>query len=641
MSSQRHIIKRQVLELEIADPANAQDVQARFSQLYRQQIMPLIEHYCDQLSTPDQIHRIDALEIDLGQLDPDQPEHDFVRRVDAALHDALSRQIAALERESAGMAASVRQQSAYELVNLFLQTGSLPWWADLRDRAVIATAYDALLSVQPDALRALLRSFAGDERPFLRLAKHIDDIVLLRTLHLLLPVTQTITQADVRRLLDVLMQPELRPALIRRKLLQAAAESMANTATLTHYLRAVLHALPVSDSAALKVQMRDDLPQNSVWQQALTIDEAGAVSDATPFEPAPQAREHLATIRALLPQLDASLADLHTLRAQLSAHIPPRTEAKRLSELASHLYSIRAVLRILRALLAQYRVLDKPLSALNACLHDLQTLLIAFSAEVLSVTQPDDAAHKMLSSADVRQLATAFSQNLREILRTAPIRLRDLRQWRRDLNRATRSTAEERAQLLKTLDEAIHEARQRHHQGVNKAPDVDFEDVTIQNAGLVIVWPFLSHFFGRLNLLDDGQFRDDTAQAHAVQLLQYIATGHNDDDLQEYDLLLNKVLCGVDLVDTLEFDEALSDDHIEACDNLLQAIIMQASILKQMSNDGLRGTFLLREGMLSERDGAWLLRVEREAYDIVLDQFPWSWGWVKLPWMDTALRVEW
>ncbi len=39
--------------------------------------------------------------------------------------------------------------------------------------------------------------------------------------------------------------------------------------------------------------------------------------------------------------------------------------------------------------------------------------------------------------------------------------------------------------------------------------------------------------------------------------------------------------------------------------------------------------------------GTWLLRVERVSYDVVLDRFPWGLGWVKLPWMEAPLYVEW
>jgi hypothetical protein len=60
-----------------------------------------------------------------------------------------------------------------------------------------------------------------------------------------------------------------------------------------------------------------------------------------------------------------------------------------------------------------------------------------------------------------------------------------------------------------------------------------------------------------------------------------------------------------------------------------------------MSIDGFRGSFLLRKGQLGARDGDWLLRVERETHDIVLDRFPWSARIVRLPWMQAILHVEW
>jgi hypothetical protein len=101
------------------------------------------------------------------------------------------------------------------------------------------------------------------------------------------------------------------------------------------------------------------------------------------------------------------------------------------------------------------------------------------------------------------------------------------------------------------------------------------------------------------------------------------------------------VLCGMELDDVFDFGPPVTETEADECANLLAAMIANAPILKNMSVNGLRGTFLLRSGVLSTRDGAWLLRVERETYDVVLDRFPWTIQWVKLPWMDTPLRVEW
>jgi hypothetical protein len=106
-------------------------------------------------------------------------------------------------------------------------------------------------------------------------------------------------------------------------------------------------------------------------------------------------------------------------------------------------------------------------------------------------------------------------------------------------------------------------------------------------------------------------------------------------------LPLNKLLCGLALTAVFDMNAPLSTAEIEECTDLLQATIAQAPILRQMSAHGFRETFLQREGVLRSRDGGWLLQVEKETYDVVLERFPWNWEWVKLPWMETALRVEW
>ncbi len=72
MSEQRHIIKRQILELKVQNSEEAQRLQAELSRVYRQRIVPLIDRYCTELSEPDRIHRIESLEVDVGYVDPDR-----------------------------------------------------------------------------------------------------------------------------------------------------------------------------------------------------------------------------------------------------------------------------------------------------------------------------------------------------------------------------------------------------------------------------------------------------------------------------------------------------------------------------------------------------------------------------------------
>ncbi|WP_019506264.1 contractile injection system tape measure protein [Pleurocapsa sp. PCC 7319] len=92
MTSQRHIIKRQILDLHINSELKAFELQNKISALYRSKIIPLIESYCNQISDPEQIFRINRLEIDLGTIDEANLESDFVQKVTDALSQEFSQQ---------------------------------------------------------------------------------------------------------------------------------------------------------------------------------------------------------------------------------------------------------------------------------------------------------------------------------------------------------------------------------------------------------------------------------------------------------------------------------------------------------------------------------------------------------------------
>jgi len=167
------------------------------------------------------------------------------------------------------------------------------------------------------------------------------------------------------------------------------------------------------------------------------------------------------------------------------------------------------------------------------------------------------------------------------------------------------------------------------------APDYCF----IQNAGIVLIHPFLSRFFAKLELLESNDFKDEVARHKAVLLLHYLATGTP--TTPDYNLVLPKLMCGIPA--NVPLDHYLTPDktELEAADDMLSAAIEHWEALGNTSPDGLREGFLQRPGKLEMVSGARRLIIEHNTLDILLDRLPWGISIVKLPWMEEMLKVEW
>ncbi len=167
--------------------------------------------------------------------------------------------------------------------------------------------------------------------------------------------------------------------------------------------------------------------------------------------------------------------------------------------------------------------------------------------------------------------------------------------------------------------------------------DTDF--ITIENAGLVLLWPFLPRFFKNLQLLEDKNFMDESTMHKAVCVLQYLCNS-DESELFEGQLPLAKILCGIPLTTPVPLI-FLTEEEKEIAHGLLQAVLQQGPHWKNLSIEGFRGSYLCRQASLRTRDDHWLLQVQKETYDITLQKLPWSIQAVRLPWMERALMVEW
>lgn len=162
------------------------------------------------------------------------------------------------------------------------------------------------------------------------------------------------------------------------------------------------------------------------------------------------------------------------------------------------------------------------------------------------------------------------------------------------------------------------------------------EGIYIDNAGAVIFAAFIPALFKQLGLEKDGAILNPDL---ATLIIQYCVTGNA--KITEYELVLPKILCGLDIEFPVKTKTKISTRQMKEVDEMLLSLIEYWSVLKNTSIDGLRESFFKRSGKLSSMNNEWLLQVEQKPFDMLLQQLPWSMSMIKLPWMTNLLKTEW
>ena len=163
--------------------------------------------------------------------------------------------------------------------------------------------------------------------------------------------------------------------------------------------------------------------------------------------------------------------------------------------------------------------------------------------------------------------------------------------------------------------------------------------IHIMNAGMVIAAPYLPRLFAELNLTEGRKFRDDESRERAVHLLQFMVTER--ENTPEHEMVLNKILCGMDTAAPIKLRIELSDREKTMMESLIRGMIQNWTKLGNTSVAGFRESFLQREGTLRLMDESWKLEVFPRAFDMLLDYIPWTFATIKHSWMDQVVHVQW
>lgn len=163
--------------------------------------------------------------------------------------------------------------------------------------------------------------------------------------------------------------------------------------------------------------------------------------------------------------------------------------------------------------------------------------------------------------------------------------------------------------------------------------------VVVRNAGIVILNSYIPMLFERLGLTANKSFLNNESQLDAVHYLQYVITGQ--ESTEEILLLLNKVLCGLPLSTPLKDGIDITPENSELVERLIEAVIAHWNTIGSSSVDGFRGNWLVRDGLLTEKEDRWELHIDKRPYDILIHKSPYSFSIIKYQWMDKPLYVIW
>ncbi|MCD8262006.1 MAG: hypothetical protein LUD15_11400 [Bacteroides sp.] len=161
----------------------------------------------------------------------------------------------------------------------------------------------------------------------------------------------------------------------------------------------------------------------------------------------------------------------------------------------------------------------------------------------------------------------------------------------------------------------------------------------INNAGIVLLAPFLSVLFTRLGLVENGVFRDHPSRIKAIHAIHRLV--YPGEFCNEPDCLLNKLLTGTGFSEPVPPQPDLLPEEIVLVESLPEGVLAHWKKLKNSSSQTLREAFLKREGKLEEQVDKWVLTVEKKSYDMLIDYIPWGFRTLSFPWMPKPLFVQW
>ena len=167
----RHRIQRQILELAVGAIGEAPAVQQQLARPFWDHAVPELEGVFDRAAGPDELLRLERLELNLGTIGGDDWPSEFRKKVIAELTRSLAQFAPDSETDEERIQSGRLRAEPWRQFLFFLAHGRLPWWATVPVRR-----WEGLLSSGDDSdWNALRETVFSGLRARVRLAYSVDD----------------------------------------------------------------------------------------------------------------------------------------------------------------------------------------------------------------------------------------------------------------------------------------------------------------------------------------------------------------------------------------------------------------------------------------------------------------------------------
>ncbi|MCW3104343.1 MAG: hypothetical protein JWO09_2783 [Bacteroidetes bacterium] len=646
MEEEKHIIKKAVVELYLPSSGNSFEIQNKSLSYFKQYIVPMIEKIVGRLSTGDRIVRIDKLEFDFKNFKYDEPNEAALMKLEQKMEEEIIRLVRAETNDDPRKTAVKKISKSKRDEELFLHlllNGTLPWWTDAGTPVVLKELAEKILE-QPGTqflqeLRMALSSPAVRKRISIQLPFASVEKIIRATCEQPEALI-SIVEALAAFLPSGITAPyPVRPVLYRHALRHSQSRDVKIARYVATLIREEMDFAFVEKLYTAALKKSDKSVEDDFFERELENKETTDISEEIAFiirkTLSLNNRYFNGRIRKLFSVKDRSL---FFISAEGKDPDEPATARDKLAEKGKTGESLSKKESPADKLPGK----EKP-GKKKAGIDDPEN-----EQEEHSERGEENDKHPATEKKEERLSKLREEKKRREALKAESKNKTGGKQGTDDEPESddSYSKAEESGKIKEnSRSESRGKDENPFEQGRKDNPLELYaadpvEDLLVGNAGIIIITPFLPTFFKALELYDGKAFISPEAVERAVCLLHYLSTGKAE-DMQEHDMLLNKIICGMDISEPVALQFELTEREKDECHGLLEAVAGNWPALKGTSGEGMRDAFFTREGILEKHANGWNLKIERITIDILLDRLTWGISIIKLPWSREMIFTNW